>query len=568
MKPRRGVCILVAAGLLLGGCSAVPHAVSPKSPVAHASADLTAARRRTLSTEKRAALYLEAAALATPRIDGPGGEGKAALAVYNSAAAELTGLLHGGEGGRFWNRPLAVAASGTNYVLRFTPKTKTGTWSPNEFTSFKPAQTISCRRFAHHYQQAGFGGTLVGIRKTSSFLPLGQHTPFEPRPGLTAPVTATLDFHGREVSLTLRDPAVSPAVNVQGKPRPLAADFTAPFAYYPTVWELWYGLMGLVKVDQYMSYSGLYMIQPYDPNRIPVILVHGLISTPQMWKNVVNELEADPQLRGRFQYWVFCYPTGNPPAYSALLCRDELARMQKRHPMPQGCILVGHSMGGLISRMQATTTGRALWDANFREKAGRIYARLPEHHVVKRSLIFTANPEVKRVVFICVPHRGSQMAMGSLGAIAMRLISLPATMVTTLHQSLADVIKTSTGRVYLPNSISGLSPKNETLVAMDKLAISAPYHSIIGDRGKGDTPRSSDGVVPYWSSHLEGARSECIVPGPHGSYELPQTVAELKRILGEHLKSTRRNTDVSSGVRSRDSGPACGTGSPRSSARR
>jgi hypothetical protein len=68
--------------------------------------------------------------------------------------------------------------------------------------------------------------------------------------------------------------------------------------------------------------------------------------------------------------------------------------------------------------------------------------------------------------------------------------------------------------------------------------MTAPYHSIIGDRGKGDSPNSTDGPVPYWSSHLAGAQSELIVPGPHGSFELPQTIAELKRILLLHMKAS------------------------------
>ena len=67
--------------------------------------------------------------------------------------------------------------------------------------------------------------------------------------------------------------------------------------------------------------------------------------------------------------------------------------------------------------------------------------------------------------------------------------------------------------------------------------MSVPYHSIIGDRGKGNCPNCTDGVVAYWSSHLDGAKSELIVPGPHGSCELPQTIAELDRILRLHLKA-------------------------------
>jgi hypothetical protein len=65
------------------------------------------------------------------------------------------------------------------------------------------------------------------------------------------------------------------------------------------------------------------------------------------------------------------------------------------------------------------------------------------------------------------------------------------------------------------------------------------YHSIIGDQGKGDTPDSSDGIVPYWSSHLDGAASEKIVPSGHGSERSPEGIEELERILHEHLDSVR-----------------------------
>lgn len=89
----------------------------------------------------------------------------------------------------------------------------------------------------------------------------------------------------------------------------------------------------------------------------------------------------------------------------------------------------------------------------------------------------------------------------------------------------------------LPTGINGLSPRSPLLRSLDTLPIDAPYYSIIGDRGRGNTPNSSDGVVPYWSSHLAGAQSELIVPGPHGSFALPQTIAELKGILRLHLAS-------------------------------
>lgn len=135
------------------------------------------------------------------------------------------------------------------------------------------------------------------------------------------------------------------------------------------------------------------------------------------------------------------------------------------------------------------------------------------------------------------------MALGGLGAIAQRLISLPVDLTSMVVGSLASSIAVITGDPRrMPNSVNGLSPSNPLLKALDSRPLKVPFHSIIGDRGKGDTPNSSDGVVAYWSSHLAGAESERIVPGPHGSCELPETLDELRRILRLHLKECKIHT--------------------------
>ena len=142
-----------------------------------------------------------------------------------------------------------------------------------------------------------------------------------------------------------------------------------------------------------------------------------------------------------------------------------------------------------------------------------------------------------RAIFICIPHRGSEMAVGSIGELAIRLIALPGDLVSTVTTSVGSSLSIITGDPNrLPTSVDGLSPKNPTLAVLDKRPITVPYHSIIGDRGKGDSPHSSDGVVEYWSSHQSGAKSEQIVPGPHGACEMPETIAELRRLLHLHLK--------------------------------
>jgi pimeloyl-ACP methyl ester carboxylesterase len=236
-------------------------------------------------------------------------------------------------------------------------------------------------------------------------------------------------------------------------------------------------------------------------------------------------------LRGRFQFWVFAYPTGNPILLSALKFRESLARIYQLYPRTKDMILIGHSMGGLVARMQAVNTGRTLWNGAFQNDADRLYATVPPDHLAKRALIFGANRHVKRIVFICVPHRGSYLATNWVGSLGVGLVRLPGNLLSGSEGSIISTLRVTTGLRHLPTGINGLSPRSPVLRALDMLRITAPYHSIIGDRGRGDSPNSSDGVVPYWSSHLEGAQSELIVPGPHGSYALPQTIAELKRIL-------------------------------------
>ena len=221
-------------------------------------------------------------------------------------------------------------------------------------------------------------------------------------------------------------------------------------------------------------------------------------------------------------------------------------------------VLISHSMGGLLSQMQAATTKRVLWDRVFQGDADRLYAKVSADNVVKRALIFDANPRVHRIVFICVPHRGSDLATNWIGSFATGLVSLPGKLVSGAQDVVTSPLERDLGLKHMPTGVNGLSPRSPVLRGLDTLPIHAPYHSIVGDRGRGDTPNSSDGVVAYWSSHLAGAQSELIVPGPHGSYALPQTVSELKRILRLNLAAVsvpRRNQTKVLPQRWKASGP-------------
>lgn len=515
------VSVSLTAVLLACGCvtTRMPPEEGEHRQAVHS---LKMAGVKTTPAEQRAALYLDAAAESRRLLDSKF-SGESARLIYNESAADLTELLHDSD---LWNRPLTLGA----YRLRFAKASRDGVWDPDYFTDFKPAVEVSRKSIKRENHRDGIGGTLVGIRKKD---PL---EPFSPLVGVTAPVTAVLDFSGNDVTLTLIDPSEETRTHVTGTDRVLNADFSAPLAYYPNKSETWEGLMGAIRVSKYMSTTGLYMLQPYDPDRIPLIFVHGLISTPRMWRNVINELEADPTLRGRYQCWVFGYPTGNPPAYSALRFREELVKVHQLYPNSRDYVLVGHSMGGLVSRMQATTVTPDSWDVIGKERSRLLFGGAKEGSLVYRACVFEANPKIDRMIFICTPHRGSEMAVGSLGELGMRLISLPVDLTASVTGTLGNSIAAVTGdSKRMPNSVSGLSPKNPMLKVLDSRPIEAPHHTIAGDRGKGDSPNSSDGVVKYWSSQLGTAKSAKIVPGPHGACELPETLDELRRILHLHL---------------------------------
>lgn len=517
------------AALVLAGCVSQPL---PPEEAEHraAAVHLKEAGAKTTPAEQRAALYLASAAESYDLLDSPKSR-EAARVLYNKAATDLVLLLRSSENGALWNRPLTLTSGGTTWRLRYAAGNRSGTWEPGRFTSFTAASEVGLKTIESHNRQDGVGGALVGVRKMS---PVEAFAP--PIAGVTAPVTAVIDFKGRDATLTLVDPSEEPKARVKGSERTLDADFSAPLAYYPQRSEFWTGLMGALRVSHHMGTTGLYMLQPYDPDRIPLIFVHGLISTPQMWRNVINEVEKDPALRGRYQCWVFGYPTGNPPAYSALRFREELAKVRELYPNAKDYVLVGHSMGGLVSRMQATTLTRESWDVIGKDKAARFFSKVKKGDLIDRATAFEANPKVARLVFICTPHRGSEMALGSIGELGRRLIALPVDLTSVVTQTMGDSLSLVTGAPgRMPNSVTGLSPNNPALKVLDSEPMTAPYHTVLGDRGKGDGALSSDGVVKYWSSHLTKAESEKVVPGPHGSCELPQTLEELRRILRLHL---------------------------------
>lgn len=351
--------------------------------------------------------------------------------------------------------------------------------------------------------------------------------------------TAVVRVEGSRAVIELLDPFAVETVALAGKPRPLAMDYSSTVSLAVSRDRIdRLGIARALNPQRYAATARLGFTQPYDPRRIPVLLVHGLNDTPATWLPMYLGLIQDPVIRDRYQFWVFSYPSGYPFPYSASLLRRELDRVDKAHPDHKDIVIVGHSMGGMISRMMVADSGDTVWRDIFGKPPAKTRIAGHSRELLEEALIFQARGNISRAIFICSPHRGSDLATNWIGRLGSRLIRAPQLIsdVTTAAISVATVDPAALQLQRAPNSVDTLAPNNRIVRATSKLAIrpGIPYHSLMGDRGRGNTPDSSDGIVAHWSSHLDGCASECIVPHHHGSHQHPEAIAEVERILKLH----------------------------------
>ncbi len=456
---------------------------------------------------------------------------KGARDLYNFAVARCIGVIERTPLDP-WNKPLRVPSPNGTYLLT-SARGRSADRDPATY-SIVPADSIVIggAYFEKRSTVQGLGAPVVAIGREEKSDFRKSYTSRR----LYAAATAIIRFDDHRAEIEFMEPFATDKVTLDGHTLPLAADFSAPLAVgLVTERPDKLGLARLLRPDKYADTARLTRLQPYDPNRTPVIFVHGLQDTPASWAPLINTLRADPEIRRRYQFWVYSYPSGYPYFYSAALFRQELDGITRAFPHHKRIVLIGHSMGGMVSRLMITDAGDKIWIDFFGKTPAQTPVHGRERQILEESLIFEHRTDVQRVIFMSTPHRGSDLAINWIGRISASLVRMPL-MIATIPISALSVV--TTGETVapikrIPNSIDTLSPKNRFVIEVNKLPITPgiPYYSIIGDRGRGDTPQSSDGVVAYWSSHLDGAQSELIVPSNHSSPQNPQAIAEVRRIL-------------------------------------
>ncbi|MFC3650255.1 esterase/lipase family protein [Dyella humi] len=411
-----------------------------------------------------------------------------------------------------------------------------------------PAEGLRFSGLRDVYRRDGFG---------SEFVAIGAHAADDGpwREPNYVPLTAALQFPGdtlqsvldtRDVRVYAKNPYLDSTIALNGHTIPLAANFTAPYG-------IWLAQSGFAQesLRSLFGRGGLtrprvLLMQPYNPNRLTVIMLHGLASSPEAWINVVNEVMGDEQLRRTYQVWEVYYPTNVPVAVNLMQIRKALDETL-HHFDPSGhavasnhIVLVGHSMGGVLARLLVSSSDDKLWGViqerpNLSdEQRQKLRQRLAPYFQ------FEPMPQVTRAVFLAAPHRGTPVAQWTLARWVGSLIRLPL----TLLEEGKNIVSATQGKnaesgtpARIPNSIDNLSNEDPFIKASSTLPIAPTvrYHTIVGlYKTKGPLTESDDGVVPYVSAHLDGADSELSVPSWHDVQETPQAIIELRRILRLH----------------------------------
>ncbi|HNQ64532.1 MAG TPA: alpha/beta fold hydrolase [Smithella sp.] len=420
-----------------------------------------------------------------------------------------------------------------------------------------PASSLSFAGLRNQYRRDGLGAELVAVTSTRVVSRQSAEMPFSETP--FPPVTAVMSFPGNtwmdvlktnEVVITGYDPYSRESFKLVGKEVPLAANFTSGYG----LWLARSGfaaqsLLTLIGKGDVLEMPRVYLMQPYNPQRHIVIMLHGLASSPEAWINLANEVLGDETLRKNFQIWQVYYPTNLPIAFNHYEISKAITQTLK-HFDPEGkarasqkILLIGHSMGGILSRLMVSSSGDRLWGALLKKYPleGRRLER------VRRELgpymSFEPLPQISRAIFVAAPHKGTPVAEIALVRWIANFIKLPFSVLGRFREVAQLLVDPgSANPVSLTrsfNSIDNLSNRDPFIQLTSTLPVSSRvrYHSIIGNNTpKKPLAESSDSVVPYSSSHLEGAVSEKVIASGHSVQEMPDAIIEIRRIMHLHLK--------------------------------
>lgn len=423
---------------------------------------------------------------------------------------------------------------------------------------FIPADQLRVRGLSVRVRRTGIGAPIVEVGRARRTQPLQESR------GLT--LTMQLPASWKEfvegaapLCLALHSKLTEGELEVCGRKVPVQADLTAPLAYTlndPLYWDL--GMTEFLTGNTLIP-NGLYPLQPYIKGLVPVVFVHGTMSSPAYWGEMLNALRGDPYLRAHCQFWLFIYDSGKPLQFSARELQNAI-RERVKDPAAAGdealgrMVIVGHSQGGLLAKLTVTDTGEKLLRAATGKGFEELKLPADVHQLVANMAVFEAIPQVKRVVFISTPHHGSYLANAIVRRMASGVVTLPGNVLRTTGEVVKGVATLSMPTQWrawrYSTSIDSMSPMNPALLALAEIppAEGVTAHSIISVKDLRKLPSGGDGVVSYESAHVPYVASEFLVQHDHSCQGDPLVVEEVRRVLMEHLRGAPQSVPGAQGT--------------------
>jgi pimeloyl-ACP methyl ester carboxylesterase len=344
--------------------------------------------------------------------------------------------------------------------------------------------------------------------------------------------------------LVVADPIVTDPPVIGRQRYALATDTSAFYAQGVRTSKLRrLGIWGLLWGKEVGKRAGVYLLEDYDPNKRPLVMIHGLGSSPLAWAKLSNAIWGNRDLRARFQIWHVVYQTNAPLLVTRRRVQGYLDDAwgildpEGDDPARSGVVLVGHSLGGVVSRMLCVDSGEVLWNSAFTGPPGQLTGDPADLKAIENVFVFKPYPGVSRAIFLAAPHRGSPGADAWFGRLLRALVGRRTPEIQALRrltrdhpEAVREELRDAYQRADL-NSISTLQAAQPVRRAGESLmpATGISYHVISGVL-PGRLPET-DGAVPLSSTLLSGASSTLVVSSGHNVYDNDQAIAEVLRIL-------------------------------------
>jgi pimeloyl-ACP methyl ester carboxylesterase len=403
----------------------------------------------------------------------------------------------------------------------------------------------------------GMGVPVIAIQKETELV-TQEHVKGHVYTIANSPAPATAFFRIKSTKpgqyqgkMEFYNPYKEDSFTMEGQKVPLEIDITTPFAYMSRGGARYSGFSALANPKYMHLPEGLFLMTPYDKDKIPLVIVHGLMSRPRTWSQMINTILNNKKIREKYQIWFFAYPTGFPVLDSAHKLRTALREAQnffdpkKNNPNFNKMVIVGHSMGGMLTRNMVQTPGDKLVKLLFNKPIDKMKIPQEDKDFLKNALIFEPLPFVKRVIFMSTPHRGSEMTHWTTMRLAVKFINLPKSFAGKM-KDIGDNVKIKTGIIEGSSKtikdlqgVDSLDPDNKVMQLLAEQKILVKYHTICGNEIEAGVIGGTDGIVSYESAHLDGSESELVIKSTHNSQKHPAGIKEVRRILLKHLEESK-----------------------------